>query len=221
MKSVIRRLIITIIFYLLIGYINQFAAENQVYHNINSPPLFDRGHNLIPLIPKSFPDIGLIIFGIYFFIRWCIKYPETLINYLWMISLLFIGRVMLFSVTQIPPSLPGCSSVQSDSKLNFAIFKKGWNTCIDYMYSGHTIHCVLITLFTLYLSTYLFEKFIIILALFIEIIFIIGSRIHYTSDVMIGTLVTILIFYSWPGIGYIIDHIYSGGIYGSTLLHII
>jgi hypothetical protein len=53
--------------------------------------------------------------------------------------------------------------------------------------------------------------------LLIELLLIIGSRIHYTADVLVGTLMTILIFYAWPGINNVFRHIYEGGIYGATL----
>jgi hypothetical protein len=213
-----KQLVIAIVFYLLIGYINEFVAENQVYKNINNPPLFDRGHNLLPLLSKKLPDIGLIGFIIYFIVRWGIQYPETLANYLWIIAILFIGRVFLLSVTQLPPALSGCSTVKEGETLYFNVFRKGWNECLDYMYSGHTIHCVLVALFTLYLSRNLFEKITIIFATLLELGLIVGSRIHYTADVLVGTLVTILIFFSWPGINNLAKHIYKGGIYGNSLI---
>lgn len=221
MKPITKSLLIAIVFYLLVGYINEFAAENQVYHNIKNPPLFDRGHNFLPIFPKILPDIGLLIFIIYFIFRWCITHPSTLVNFLWMVSLLFIGRVFLLTLTQIPPALPGCSSVKKNEPIHFTVFRKGWNECLDYMYSGHTIHCVLIALFTLYLSSNIGEKAIIILATIIELLFIIGSRIHYTADVLVGVIVTILMFFSWPGINTLISHIYDGGIYGSQLKNIL
>jgi len=215
--NIIKDLLIAISFYLLIGYTNQFVSENQIYHNIKEPSLFDRGHNLLPLFNKIYPDIGLFVFLIYFIIRWAIRYPTILINYLWIIGFLFIGRVILLSVTQLPPALPDCSTVKSGAKPHFILFRKDWNTCIDYMYSGHTLHCVLVVLFTLYLSKHMFEKSIIVIALLFEILLIIGSRIHYTSDVLVATLVSILIFFSWPGLGNIKKHINSGGMYGSML----
>lgn len=217
MKYTTYILLITIFSYLLIGYINEFVAENQVYHNINNPPLFDRGHNLLPLLPKHLPDIGIALFLLYFIIRWGIRFPPVLINYLWIVTFLFIGRVFVFSITQLPPALPNCSTVQSNSKLDFVLFRKGWNNCIDYMYSGHTIHCVLIALFTLYLSPYSIEIIIVFLALFIELLLIIGSRIHYTADIFVATITTILIFFSWTGIENVWNNIYSGGTYGAKL----
>ena len=217
MNSVVKELALAIMVYLLIGYINEFTAENQVYHDINAPPLFDRGHNLLPLVSKNLPDLGLIGFLAYFVVRWGIRYPHALINYLWIIAFLFVGRVVLLSVTQIPPALPGCSTVEKSESLYFNVFRKGWNECLDYMYSGHTIHCVLVALFTLFLATHTWEKVLVFLCLFVELGLIIGSRIHYTADVLVGTLVTVLIFFAWPGINHILGHIYKGGLYGATL----
>lgn len=217
MKSFFNTLVFAIIFYLLIGYINEFVAENQVYHSINDPPLFDRGHNLLPLVSQDLPNIGLISFLIYFIIRWGIKNTDALSNYLWIISFLFIGRVVLLSVTQIPPAIPGCSTVKAGDSLYFNVFRKGWNECLDYMYSGHTIHCVLVAIFTFYLSNNIVEKTLVILATILELLLVIGSRMHYTSDVLVGTLVTILMFFSWPGVNNIMHHINKGGIYGASL----
>jgi hypothetical protein len=217
MKPVIKDVIIAIVVYLLIGYINEFVAENQVYQDINAPPLFDRGHNFLPQFSKNLPNIGLISFIVYFVVRWGIKYPYALVNYLWIIAILFVGRVVLLSVTQLPPALPGCSTVKKGDSLYFNVFRKGWNECLDYMYSGHTIHCVLVALFTLFLASSNWEKLFVLFFLFVELILVIGSRIHYTSDVLVGSLVTVLIFFAWPGINNIFSHIGKGGIYGATL----
>ena len=212
-----KKLCLAAVFYFLVGYINEFVAENQIYHNINNPPLFDRGHNLIPLLSETLPNTGLALFLFYFIVRWGFNYPNSLINYMVIIGILFIGRVFLLSVTQLPPALPGCSTIKSGDKLHFRVFGKDWHECLDYMYSGHAFHCVLIALFTLFLSNNIVEKTLILLATFIELIFIIGSRMHYTSDVLVGTLISILVFFSWPGVGNVLKNIYNGGKYGEIL----
>lgn len=197
MKPVIKYLIIAIVVYFIIGYINQFVAENQVNHEINVKPLFDRGHNLLPQFSKNLANIGLISFIVYFVVRWGIKYPYTIVNYLWIVSILFVGRVIIFTMTQTPPALPDCSTINTGDSLYFNVFRKNSNECLDYMYSGHSIHCVLIMLFTLYLPCSIWEKLFILFFLLLELVFIIGSRIHYTSDVLVATLVTVLIFLAW------------------------
>jgi len=217
MNQTVISLLVAVSIYVIMGYINQFASENQVYHNINDPPLYDRGHNLIPLLDKKLPDVGLVLFAMYFIVRWGIPYPNVLINYMWMVSALFIGRVILLTVTQLPPAVPGCSTIKKGDKPHFKLMRKKWHQCLDYMYSGHTLHCVLILLFTVYLSPHAMEKAFIFVMLLIEMTLIIGSRIHYTSDVLVATMVSILVFFAWPSVSNIKSHITAGGIYGSLL----
>jgi hypothetical protein len=212
-----KELLIAICIYLSIGYINEFTAENQVYHNINDPPLYDRGHELFPTIRQVYPNYLLISLGCYFILRWCIQYPRVAVNYLWMISFLFAGRVIVLTVTQLPPPVKGCSTVQRGDPLHFHVLKKTWTECIDLMYSGHAIHAVLILMFVLYLSPYKVEKLILFILTIVELFFIIASKLHYTSDVLIATLVSVLTFVSWTDINSIVNHWYHGGIYGRLL----
>jgi hypothetical protein len=200
--------------YAVVGYVNLFATENQIYHNINDPPLYDRGHRLIPIVSTTWANVGTGLIISYFVIRWGSQYPNVLTNYLWLVSLLFIGRVAMLSVTQLPPAMPGCSTMKKGDNLQFILGNNNFKWCLDYMYSGHTIHCVLVTLFTLYLSTHTLEKVLIVLAVLAELVLIVGSRMHYTSDVLVATLVSILVFFAWPGIGNVKTHIMSGGLYG-------
>ena len=92
-----------------------------------------------------------------------------------------------------------------------------WKECLDYMYSGHAIHSVLIILFVLMLSKSMLEKIGIGLLVLLELYFILAARIHYSSDILVGSLMTILIFYAWPGVDKLLDNISSGGLYGKLL----
>jgi hypothetical protein len=209
-------IIIAIIFYLVVGYINEFVAENQVYHDINQPPLFDRLHNLIPPISAKYANGLLVLLLLYFIFRWGIKSYSVLENYLWIVALLFVGRVIIFSLTQVPPAVTGCSTKKPHSPFHY-ILMYDWKECLDYMYSGHAIHSVLIVLFVLMLSKSMFEKIGIGLLVLLELYFIVAARIHYSSDILVGTLMTILIFYAWPGVDKLLDNISSGGLYGKLL----
>lgn len=211
-------LIVAIVVYLIVGYINQFVAMNQIYHSINQPSMFDRVHSILPVFSKKYPDYGVGLFVLYFILRWGIQYPDAMINYLWIISLLFIGRVIVMSVTQFPPALPNCSTARAGEPYRFNVFQKGWNECLNYMYSGHTIHTVLVALFTVFLSNSHVEKVAVVLLALLELVFIIGSRIHYTADVLVGSLVTVLAFFAWPGIDKVLENIWVGGRYGKILL---
>jgi hypothetical protein len=212
-----KELLLAVVAYLCIGYINEFTAENQVYHNINDPPLFDRGHQLFPVIESIYANGLLIALLFYFGLRWGVRHPSTLVNYLWMITFLFMGRVILLTVTQLPPPILGCSTVAKGDPLHFRVLQKTWTECMDLMYSGHTIHSVLIALFVFYLSPYTWEKIIISVFTILELCFIIAGRLHYTSDVLVAALITFLTFVAWPDINAVIHHWYHGGIYGRLL----
>jgi hypothetical protein len=213
-----KELLIAIAAYLSVGYINEFTAENQVYHDIKNPPLFDRGHQLFPTIDQKYPNYLLIALISYFVLRWGVQYPRTAINYLWMISFLFAGRVLVLTVTQLPPPLPGCSTVAKGDSLHFRVLKKTWTECMDLMYSGHAIHTVLIFMFVLYLSPYKLEKLALGIITLVELCCIIASRLHYTADVLVASIVSVLTFVSWTDINTIVHHWYHGGTYGRMLL---
>jgi hypothetical protein len=123
----------------------------------------------------------------------------------------------MFSVTQLPPPRPGCSSKKPGDPKHYRVLRKTWKECKDLIYSGHTLHSVLVLLFVLYLAKSSLEKVIVAVAVGIALVMIIASRIHYTVDVLLATFVTILVFYAWPGVDKVIENIRVGGIYGITL----
>jgi hypothetical protein len=211
-------ILLALIAYGTVGYANAFAEKNEILqYPIDNPPLYDRLHNIIPVIPRKYADwlaIGLVA---YFIIRWGFKYPKVIENYLWIVTFLFIGRVLCFTVTQFPPCHPDCSSRREGDKIIANPFKKGWVSCKDNMYSGHTLHVVLVLLFILYLSKSVAEKSIIFVLVFIELILIIGARLHYSCDVFVATLVSILVFFAWPSVDNVMKNITDGGIYGLML----
>lgn len=204
--------------YGVLGYFNSFAEKNQILqYPTDNPPLYDRLHNVLPVFPKIYPDVLAVGLVTYFVLRWGFKYPKVLENYIWILVILFVGRVLTFTMTQFPPSRPGCSTRREGDKIIANPFPKNWQACRDMMYSGHTFHTLLILLFVLYLSKSYAEKTIVFMLVILELILVIGSRSHYSCDVFVGSLVTILIFYAWPGADQVLRNIVDGGIYGIML----
>lgn len=211
-------IVIALIAYGTVGYANAFAEKNQVLqYKLDNPPLYDRLHNVLPVFPQLYADVIAVGLVGYFVLRWGIKYPKVIVNYLWIVTFLFIGRVLTFTITQFPPARPGCSTRREGDKIIANPFPKGWQSCKDLMFSGHTLHSVLVLLFVLYLSKSYVEKSIVGLFVFLELVFVIGSRMHYSCDVFIATLVSILVFYAWPGVDNVVKNIAEGGIYGIML----
>ena len=62
------------------------------------------------------------------------------------------------------------------------------------MFSAHTFHLTIISLLTLYNSGNYFEKILIPLAAMINLMIIIAARMHYTADIIIGFVLSVLIY---------------------------
>ena len=73
-------------------------------------------------------------------------------------------------------------------------FNKIFNTCNDYMFSGHTVHVISFLLFILYFSKNIIEKIILICFAIFLLFIIINSRMHYTSDIIVAVIITFLLF---------------------------
>lgn len=210
-------IIVALVVYFAVGYLNEFVVENTVWHDIRRPPLYDRGHHLIPHVRARWPNLLLVALVAYFVLRWGWRHPKMLENYLWIIALLFIGRVLAFSVTQVPPPRQGCSTREKGDPLRIVPFIGHWKECEDQMYSGHTIHVVLIALFVLYARCSVAEKATVAVLAAAELVMVVGGRLHYTADVVIGALVAVLAFFAWPGVDRAVANMQHGGVLGRRL----
>lgn len=192
-------LISSFLFYIITLYLNEWFAINSPNFEENQKPLFDRGQEIfLYKISGKIPSLILTITMIYFLIRWGLTNSKVLSNYFVLVGILFIIRVFVFMSTITPSPLNKCGSNNTKWDLNNLkwLFIEKDDTCIDNMFSGHTVHITAIFLFTLYFSTFFIEKIIIgILALLIMIT-LIWSRLHYTSDVLVGFFMTIGYFFS-------------------------
>jgi hypothetical protein len=204
--------------YLAVLYVSEFAVENQIYRMVHQKPLFDRGHNLFPVVPNLYANIVLIGLMVYFVARAAFQNNISILtNYMCMLVVLFLGRIVLLFVTQLPPPVPDCSTVKDGDPLHFVLLKSDWKECMDLMYSGHTLHSTLIFMFILYISKYPLEQFAIGMLVLVEYYLIIASRMHYTADVVVAVIVSILAFLSWSDISGLHKLWYYGGLYGRAL----
>jgi len=127
-----------------------------------------------------------------------------------LIGLAFVLRGICISTTVMPPPQHGCkSTIRADeSKLWQAllVILQQRTTCADSLPSGHTITIVLAILFLLSYTyvgrvdsdlgwfTYLMYAILIGGVLF-ELVIIVGTHFHYTTDVIFGALIATTFFY--------------------------
>jgi hypothetical protein len=196
---------LSIVLYLIIAYLNGFFAVNSINKEPNMPPLYDRLYPLIPQISRSWPDDVLIGLIGYFVIRWWFGNKILLEHFFIIMTFIFTLRVVCFMVTEEPPPTKGCDERKpgEPTKSFFQMMREIFYSrqCSDLMFSGHASFTVLIMIFTFYYSKYSLEKLLIGIIGVIELILIIAGRLHYSSDVIVGTTITVLSFYSWQHIG--------------------
>ena len=180
--------------YLFLGYINSFIASNISLPQEVHSKLFDVGHYYFPKISALYPDILFFSIFIYFIIRWHANHRLLKVFFL-ICSILFLIRLIIFPITQFPPaySLEDCFKPLGNGPWIFFTFYSQ-STCVDYMFSGHTFHLTIITLLTIYNSGNYFEKVLLPLVAIVNVMIIIAARMHYTSDIVVGFIISFLTY---------------------------
>ena len=188
------RLSYCIIAYIFIAYLNSFIASNISLPKGVFSKLFDIGHYYLPEISTLYPDLMFFSIFIYFVLRW--KNDSNILKVFFIIcSSLFLLRIITFPTTHLTPAFNGsdCFKPMIDGPWIFFTFYSQ-STCIDYMFSAHTFHLTIISLLTISNSTYYFEQLLIPSISIINIIIIVAARMHYTVDIIIGFILSILIY---------------------------
>lgn len=181
--------------YSIVSYINGLVAVNLYNPIVNSSTLPDIGFEYLPQIPSMYPNIMILLSGIYFIIRFLrLSNLEVVSRVIWCLAILFTIRIFTFPVTIVPPSTVGCVNRNRSMPIEWNVLKVivlgNDNTCTDYMFSGHACYFVLLLLFTFELSVHKIEKFVYTIYTCIGIISIICGHIHYTSDVIVGIVLS-------------------------------
>lgn len=189
---------LSVIFYLIVTWINMLFAINLPRNNKHNERLYDRFHELIPQIKPHYADDLMLYIFIYFIGRWTFIDIVLVENFMILMGIIFIFRLFTFTLTEMPPIINECIFRKNNDPYQYWVFGKiDIRHCNDYMFSGHACHSTLILLLTLYYSFYIIEKCVISIFVFIEYYLILACRLHYSSDVIVGVIITSLLFYSW------------------------
>jgi len=197
--------------YLMITSSILIYTMNYVHQRmpLNSPPLPDVGHDLIPKMePENLGDRTMMVLVVSQLVAWYFnsnRYPN-IIKFLLTLGNLYLLRIASISVTSLPPTDNHC-------RLNYKpIPNVFWNTvigiftfgssnihCGDLMFSGHT--CMVTTVWMSFMTTYkkkYFMKFAVTLLMLITFFLIIATRSHYTGDIWIAFWLTALVYKATP-----------------------
>ena len=197
MKNPISSIISAIVYFGFIGYLNAFMALNLIDPLKNATSLPDIGHTYLPKIPHVIPNYLLLGYLAYFIFRFVkLRNIYHLSKFIWIINIIFTIRLFTFTVTILPPPLPHCESRMDNQSIVWNVLSHLYydsdNTCIDMMFSGHASFFILIMIYSLILSNCNSEKLFSMAFCLVGLVSIIAGHIHYTTDVIIGIVITVL-----------------------------
>ena len=177
----------------------RYSTEISREYNLDTP-LPDLYHQALPdyrlyhEYTDFMPVIPLILF-IY------LDKFNHIYEYLLLISIIYILRAICFTVTVLPSPSKECEcewEIEPKTKLRKflnIIYQEGCNDCI---FSGHTSTMIMSTLFLLrYNINNTFVKVILIIYNILGALAIIVTRLHYTVDVFLATIINILLFFAF------------------------
>jgi shingomyelin synthase len=178
-------------------YVTNIARETDLVY-----PLPDIYHRALPDSLRKWHEytdwISFVPLIAFLFFDKC----NHLIEFLFLVGVMYLIRAIAFSITVLPSPSMDCKCEWENepetllrSILNL-IYQEG---CNDLIFSGHTSVMLLSTLFLIY---YCFPKSLMIQTFFIlynifGVFIIIGTRLHYSTDCFIATIISTLLFFSF------------------------
>jgi hypothetical protein len=123
-------------------------------------------------------------------------------DFLLLIGIIYLLRAMAYSMTVLPSPSIHCKCEWEDEPNTFLrsmlnlLYQEG---CNDLIFSGHTSMMVMSSLFLCYycLNKSVLSQLLLVVYNIIGFIIIIGTRLHYSVDVFIATVITVLLFFSF------------------------
>jgi hypothetical protein len=188
------------------------SVMNFVHERVptSMPPLPDLGHEIITKLHPEF--LGDIVMGSMYALIGCAVVLSSmwrwkiLTRFLLSYGSLYLLRTVTITATSLPATENHCYYNYTHID-NFA-----WNTflglislgslnkhCGDLLFSGHACSITLIMLsFWCYFSSRWIINTLVTLLGFTGFVFIIGTRSHYTVDVVVAFYLTIFVYKSMP-----------------------
>ena len=190
---------VSLLSFAVVNWLNGFAAINEINYLKHLPPLPDYGFAYLPQISIEYPDHLLSALIIFFLIRaYFYEDVQSMIKFSWSFTILFALRLITFSITMIPPTLPDCKGRNpGESYIWFLViylYENSGNTCIDLMFSGHAVYLTLICFYLIDKSVSGTIRSCYYLYWIIGLTSIVAAHLHYSSDVIIGTSLSIMMY---------------------------
>lgn len=198
-------LILSLIIYGLAGFMDLYVAENVNFKEVNAPPLYDVIHS-ITKVYLSITNLNryMLFIIITFLLRWLfIGDKRIIVLFFLLTAIIYCFRVFTFTATQTPPPETHHEHACPRQSLSYILrgsfsSKYAGKMCMDNMFSGHASTMLIILFLTLKYSPYMLEKIYYIITSFILLFFVITTRIHYTSDVIVAIIICSLLFLAFP-----------------------
>ena len=195
----IKLLIFSIIAYILSSLLTIVVSENIADVETHNHTLHDIVHSNFSIFPSE-KRCNYIVYTYigYHIIRWGLEDHKKISLYFLSLACLLLMRIITFTVTQTPPPryeddkwrINHCKrNVLSHIGISFNDVNY---TCIDNMFSGHAAHIVVAASIILLYSNNNIERIIVSIITLISLFSIVSGRLHYTSDVVVSTIVSFL-----------------------------
>ena len=188
-------LLSSFIFFSITAYLNGWLATNYPYYEKSNKQLYDVLFNyLTPPISRMYADIIILLLTIYFAVRYLYKNAKVASKFFVLIGILYVFRALTFTLTETPE--PSRFQKTCINKSVFKLADVKWfklnphDSCIDHMFSGHSLFGISITIFILSLSNNITEKILVSLSTLALLVSLIWSRAHYTQDVLVALFMT-------------------------------
>lgn len=195
--------------------------QHHHHHNVNDHVLWDAGFTCVDVAFTSLTDAGRTIWlwlaDIMLYLAACMVVVVLALerdacltaDTLWTHATLLVGKGIAQVLTIVPDSnmqRPVCCSPQFSEWGWWIVTRVHYECCGDMLYSGHTLHVMLALLVIRRSMLYgygarLFGSFAhsvrVVLSLLFGMVFIITlllSRLHYTIDIVVAGVLTLILF---------------------------